>query len=47
VGSATTKWDCLNGAGEWIKRKNTFDNVFYASLTLFQIATGEGWIDSM
>lgn len=32
---AQTKWDCISLGGEWIKRKNTFDNVFYAALTLF------------
>ena len=34
-----TKWDCLSSGGEWVKQKNTFDNVFDAAFLLFQIST--------
>jgi hypothetical protein len=43
----STKWDCLRAGGEWLKKRNTFDNVLYAALSLFQISTTEGWVDMM
>jgi hypothetical protein len=47
VGSIDTKWDCISSGGEWIKRKNRFDNVFNGAFVLFQISTTEGWYDVM
>jgi hypothetical protein len=47
LGSIDTKWDCISSGGEWIKRKNRFDNVFYGAFVLFQISTTEGWYDVM
>jgi len=43
----STKWDCLSAGGEWLKKRNTFDNVLYAALSLYQISTTEGWVDMM
>lgn len=47
VESIDTKWDCISSGGEWIKRKNRFDNVFNGAFVLFQISTTEGWYDVM
>lgn len=47
VESIDSKWDCISSGGEWIKRKNRFDNVFYGAFVLFQISTTEGWYDVM
>lgn len=30
-----TKWDCISSGGEWINRKNRFDNVFNGAFVLF------------
>ena len=42
-----TKHDCLNLGGVWINSDVHFDNIFAASITLFEIATPEGWVDLM
>lgn len=42
-----TKWDCLNYGGVWVNSDSTFDTVPSAMITLFRIATTEGWIDFM
>lgn len=42
-----TKWECHNSGGEWIKHKNNFDNVLIATMSLYQIATTEGWYELM
>jgi len=42
-----TKWDCLNSGGTWTRYDQHFDNIFEAILTLFQMATTEGWITIM
>jgi hypothetical protein len=47
VGSIDSKWDCISSGGEWINRKNRFDNVFNGAFVLFQISTTEGWYDVM
>ncbi len=35
VDSIDTKWDCISSGGEWINRKNRFDNVFNGAFVLF------------
>lgn len=42
-----SKWHCLSMGGEWISDRANFNNVFYAALTLFQMATTEGWTNVM
>lgn len=42
-----TKWHCLSSGGEWLGDKSNFNNIFYAALALFQMATTEGWVDVM
>lgn len=42
-----TKWDCINYGGEWLKLRNTFDNVFYAGFSLYIISTTQGWVKFM
>ena len=37
------KYDCFDYGGDWINKDNNFDNILNASLTLFKIATSEGW----
>lgn len=38
---------CGEQGGRWLNLDRNFDNVFNAILTLFEIATTEGWVDSM
>jgi hypothetical protein len=42
-----TKADCIAAGGEWIHPKETFDNTFVATRTLFEMMSTEGWIDVM
>ena len=42
-----TKFDCINNGGEWRNQKSNFDNIFTASMTLFEMMTTEGWLDVM
>jgi len=39
-----TVWDCLNEGGLWSNKVTSFDNVFRASLTLFEMSTTESWV---
>ena len=39
--------DCYDYGGNWINEDYNFDNVLNAMVTLFVIATTEGWIDIM
>ena len=41
------KEDCINFGGQWINKDSNFDNIFTASLTLFEMMTTEGWLDVM
>lgn len=41
------KWDCLNIGGNWLNKPYSFDNIFQAMKTLFQMATTSGWSDIM
>lgn len=36
-------YDCINFGGQWIRADNHFDNIFEATLTLFQM-TMVGWV---
>ena len=42
-----SKNDCFNNGGDWINKDNNFDNIFNAMVTLFIIATTEGWLGLM
>ena len=39
--------DCLNYGGEWMRMDAHFDNVLAGMMTLFEIASTEGWINIM
>jgi hypothetical protein len=39
--------DCLNNGGVWMNSPSNFDNIFFASLSLFQIMTTDGWMAIM
>jgi hypothetical protein len=39
--------DCLNIGGEWRNKDAHFDNILNAMMTLFELATTEGWIQIM
>lgn len=38
-----SKWDCLNYGGEWFNKDSNFDSLGESIITLFSIATTEGW----
>lgn len=44
---ANTKWDCMDHGGSWVNADYNFDNILNAIITLFVIATTEGWVDLM
>jgi hypothetical protein len=33
-----TKWDCLNSGGDWLRRDYSFDDIFNAIDTIFNIS---------
>ena len=39
----TTKWDCLNHGGEWIRPDMNFDTLGDSFWTITSIASREGW----
>lgn len=39
--------DCYDAGGIWVKYGANFDNVLIASVTLFEMMTTEGWVDTM
>jgi hypothetical protein len=41
------KWDCMNMGGVWTNESYGFDNTAMAIMTLFEMATSEGWVDVM
>ena len=41
------KFDWENFGGKWENQKSNFDNIFLASLTLFEMMTTEGWLNVM
>ena len=42
-----SKWDCLNSGGYWFNAVKSFDNILVAIMTLFQMATTQGWSEIM
>ncbi|CDW82905.1 voltage-gated ion channel superfamily [Stylonychia lemnae] len=47
VNQIQNKWDCINFGANWINKPYSFDNIFQAMKTLFQMATTSGWSDVM
>lgn len=43
----STKLECMDNGGNWINSPLNFDNILSAIVTLFVIASTEGWIDLM
>jgi hypothetical protein len=46
-GILETAQDCVNIGGEWMNIDANFDNIMNAMVTLFEMATTEGWIAVM
>lgn len=44
---AINKSDCMDHGGNWINNDYNFDNIFNAFVTLYVLASTEGWIDMM
>ena len=42
-----TKLECMDYGGSWVNSRLNFDNILLAIVTLFVIASTEGWIDLM
>jgi hypothetical protein len=40
-----TKYDCNSAGGSWLVPEQNFDDIFQAMLTLFNVASLEGWTD--
>uniref|UniRef100_A0A3B5BNM1 Voltage-dependent T-type calcium channel subunit alpha n=1 Tax=Stegastes partitus TaxID=144197 RepID=A0A3B5BNM1_9TELE len=47
VRNITNKSDCLQAKYEWEKRKYNFDNLGQALMSLFVLASKDGWVDIM
>jgi len=47
MSKVSTMWDCMDYGGNWVNQKSNFDNIFEAMVSLFVIATTEGWVDMM
>uniref|UniRef100_A0A3Q1FE85 Voltage-dependent T-type calcium channel subunit alpha n=1 Tax=Acanthochromis polyacanthus TaxID=80966 RepID=A0A3Q1FE85_9TELE len=47
VRNITNKSDCLQADYEWEKRKYNFDNLGQALMSLFVLASKDGWVDIM
>ena len=45
--SVDTRHDCFDYGGSWVNHDYNFDNIMNAMVTLFVLATTEGWIDIM
>ena len=41
------KYDCNNLGGGWDKYPRNFDNIVNAMLTLFEMMSGEDWLNTM
>jgi len=37
----------MDSGGSWVNSRLNFDNILYASASLFVISSTEGWIDMM
>lgn len=42
-----TKQDCLTAGGQWVNAVSNFDHLGNSLVTLMQIGTGAGWVDTM
>lgn len=42
-----TKFECNSAGGSWLRAPQNFDDIFQAMLTLFNVASLEGWPDVM
>lgn len=42
-----TKYECNINGGSWVRHEQNFDDIFQAMLTLFNVASLEGWPDVM
>jgi hypothetical protein len=42
-----TKFECNVAGGSWLRAEQNFDDIFQAMLTLFNVASLEGWPDVM
>eukprot|EP00831_Metopus_contortus_P043047 TRINITY_DN34577_c0_g1_i1.p1 TRINITY_DN34577_c0_g1~~TRINITY_DN34577_c0_g1_i1.p1 ORF type:complete len:370 (+),score=21.68 TRINITY_DN34577_c0_g1_i1:103-1110(+) len=40
-GTVDSSYDCMNYGGEWRDRDISFDNIFLATMTLFELSTGK------
>lgn len=47
IDSILTDRDCFDRGGDWVNQDFNFDNILNAMVSLFVIATTEGWIDLM
>jgi len=45
--SIQTKHDCEEAGGRWTNARSNFDNIIWATLTLFEMSTTEGWLEVM
>ena len=45
INEVQSKWDCLDGGGEWVNKVYTFDNTPNAMVTLFVMSTTAGWAE--
>ena len=42
-----TMWDCYDAGGEWTQYNSNFDNIQAAVITMFNLMTTEGWVETM
>ncbi|XP_065805349.1 voltage-dependent T-type calcium channel subunit alpha-1G isoform X6 [Labrus bergylta] len=47
VGNITNKSDCLLNSHRWVRHKYNFDNLGQALMSLFVLASKDGWVDIM
>ncbi|XP_041819367.1 voltage-dependent T-type calcium channel subunit alpha-1G [Chelmon rostratus] len=47
VRNITNKSDCLQGNFKWVRHKYNFDNLGQALMSLFVLASKDGWVDIM
>uniref|UniRef100_A0AAX7UAC6 Voltage-dependent T-type calcium channel subunit alpha n=1 Tax=Astatotilapia calliptera TaxID=8154 RepID=A0AAX7UAC6_ASTCA len=47
VRNITNKSDCLQASNKWVRHKYNFDNLGQALMSLFVLASKDGWVDIM
>ncbi|KAI4797552.1 hypothetical protein KUCAC02_025004, partial [Chaenocephalus aceratus] len=47
IGNVTNKSDCLQANKKWVRHKYNFDNLGQALMSLFVLASKDGWVDIM